>query len=156
MRKIALLLFFPLSFLSTHAQRKGVILNMETGVPLKDVRIYTNNGQIDTTDYTGFYYIPYKFSSITIVKADFVSLTLDVYEMTDTIELLPRFNTLNEVVIWGKRHKMTFDTKRALKDVPNYYTPKSGMNFDFFSLFRSRTGLSREERRKHDEIIKNY
>lgn len=157
MNKILLLLFMlSCTFLTAQAQRKGVILNMETGIPIRDVKIYTNNGQVATTDYTGTYHIPQPFKSVTIVKPSFVSLTMNAYEMTDSIELLPRMNTLSEVVVWGNRRRTTLNVQRAMKDNKDYYTPKAGFSFDLFSIFNAKKGLNKKERRRHDEIIQTY
>lgn len=157
MNKYLLLILLSVgAFIHSKAQRKGVILNMETGIPLRDVKIYTNNGQVIKTDYTGTYHIPQPFKSATIVKPSFVSLTMNVYEMADTIELLPRMNTLSEVVVWGNRRRTTLNVQRAMRDNKNYYTPKAGFNLDFFSIFKSSKGLNKKERKKHNEIIQTY
>lgn len=138
------------------AQKKGVIINMETGDPVRDVKIYTNTNKTATTDWRGQFSIKDYFTSVTITHPNYLSLTLNLYEMTDTIEILPRFNTLEEVVVYGKR-PMTFDVQKATRDARDYYTPKvGGFSFDFFSLFHKRGGLSSKEREKHDEIIKTY
>ncbi|WP_028896001.1 hypothetical protein [Prevotella sp. HUN102] len=155
-RHIAFFILFLAVALPSFSQRKGVIVSMETGVPIRDVKIYTNNGQIDSTNYRGEFQIKKDFSSITIAKASFVSLTLNHYEMTDTIQLLPKFNTLNEVIVWGKRKETTLNINRAIGDLTQYYTPKPGLNFDVISLFRRRQGLSKKEKQKHDEIIDTY
>lgn len=148
-----LMLFFVIPV--AVAQKRGVIINMETGDPVRDVKIYTNTNKTATTDWRGQYYLKDYFTSVTISHPNYLSLTLNLYEMGDTIELLPRFNTLEEVVVYGRR-PMTFDAKRATRDARDYYTPNvGGFSFDLFSLFR-RGGLNKKEREKHDEIIRTY
>lgn len=156
MKHLLLFVFLVFHGVLAYAQRRGVIISMDTKVPLRNVKIYTNNNINTSTNYRGEFYIPYAFESLTLSHPDYVSLTLANYEMNDTIELLPRFNTLSEVVIWGKSHKMGFDAKRATIDARDYYTPLPGFNFDFFSIFKRKHGLNAEERRKHKEIIENY
>lgn len=140
-----------------YGQTKGVILNMETGIPIKDVQIYTNTNVRTTTNYLGQFRIPYQyqFQSLTITHEKFVPVTFNQDELSDTIYLMPKFNTLSEVVVWGKR-RMTFNSKKIAQDARNWYTPSSGVSFDFFSLFQKKQGLNRKQREKHDEIIKNY
>jgi len=151
---IFLLMFSALQ--SAMAQKRGVIVNMETGVPIRDAKIYTNTNKTFTTDWRGQYSIKDYFTSATITHQNYLSLTLNLYEMGDTIELLPRFNTLEEVVVYGSK-PMTFDVKRATRDARDYYTPNvGGFSFDFFSLFHKRRGLSSKEKEKHDEIIRTY
>lgn len=128
---------------------------MTDGVPIRDVKIYTNTNSVATTNWKGEFSIDKYFTSVTITHKDYVSLTLNLYEMTDTIELLPKFETLDEVIVYGKR-KMSFDWKKATQDAKDYYTPPvGGFSFDLSSLFR-RQGLNSKEKAKHDEIIKNY
>lgn len=137
------------------AQKRGVIVNMTDGVPIRDVKIYTNRNGVATTNWRGEFSIDNYFTSVTITHKDYLSLTLNLYEMTDTIELLPKFHTLDEVVVYGER-RMTFDAKKATQDARDFYTPQvGGFSFDFSSLFR-RHGLSAKEREKHDLIIKTY
>lgn len=137
------------------AQKKGVVVNMTDGIPIRDAKIYTNRNTVAETNWRGEFSISKPFTSVTITHKDYVSLTLNLYEMGDTIELLPKFHSLDEVVIYGKR-KMTFDPKRATQDAHDYYTPNvGGFTFDFFSLFRNH-GLSSKEKEKHDLIIKTY
>lgn len=155
MKTIILTMLILLVSVAAMAQKKGVIVSMTDGVPIRDVKIYTNTNKIATTNWKGEYSIDKYFTSVTITHPDYVSLTLNLYEMNDTIELLPKFHSLNEVVVYGKR-PMTFDYKKATKDAKDYYTPPvGGFSFDLMSLFRKR-GLSQKEREKHDLIIKNY
>ena len=152
----ALVLFLLLTLPTVAlAQKKGLIVNMTDGVPIRDVKIYTNTNTVTTTNWKGEFTIDKYFTSITITHPNYLSLTLNLYEMTDTIELIPNYHTLDEVVIYGKR-PMTFDVKKATRDARDYYTPNvGGFTFDFFNLFKSK-GLNSKEREKHDQIIKTY
>lgn len=151
-----LFLLMVASALVCRAQKKGVIVNMADGVPVRDVKIFTNTNKVATTNWRGEFSISNYFTSVTIAHKDFVSLTLNLYEMTDTIELLPKFQTLDEVVVYGKR-PLSFDWKAATRDARDYYTPPvGGFTFDFFSLFMKKGGLNTKEREKHDEIIRTY
>lgn len=156
MRIISLLITILLVPFMAMAQRKGVIVNMTDGVPIRDVKIYTNTNTVAKTNWRGEYSIDKYFTSVTITHKDYLSLTLNLYEMRDTIELIPKFHTLDEVVVYGER-PMSFDPKNITKDARNYYTPplNGGFSFDLFSLFKKR-GLTSKQKEKHDEIIKTY
>lgn len=155
MKALFLFLLSILPAVTAMAQKKGLIVNMTDGVPVRDVKIYTNTNTVTTTNWKGEYSIDKYFTSVTITHPDYLSLTLNLYEMTDTIELIPKYHTLDEVVVYGKR-PMTFDAKKATQDAKDYYTPHvGGFTFDFFSLFKKR-GLNSKEREKHDQIIKTY
>ena len=74
--------------------------------------------------------------------------------MSDTLYLLPKFNSLSEVVVWGKRRSINPNAlKRGFE--PSF-VPNSTGGFDFFSIFRKKRGLNRKELEKHNEIINNY
>ena len=75
--------------------------------------------------------------------------------MPDTIELLPKFNTLDEVIIWGKKNRFSKNAK--VKIEPWLYNlPKTGFSFDFSTLFNNRKKLNKQLKEKHDEIINSY
>lgn len=137
------------------AQRRGVVANAETGVPLRDATIYTDRGNAYTTDWQGCFAIDSTFLSATIVKADFVSLTVEAAEMADTLYLLPKFNTLAEVVVWGKRR---FSPNAVKSWQPSYVpAPTSGIGgLDILGLFYRKRPMSQKEVEKHNEIMREY
>jgi hypothetical protein len=146
-----LLIWMPLMVL---AQRKAVVVNIENGVPVRDVEINTNTNERVKTNWMGEFFLPFKATSFTLTHGKFLAMTIDVDEMPDTIALLPRLTTLGEVIVWGKR-PMTFNPKKATEDAKNYYTPSSGVSFDFFSLFQ-KPKMNSRQRKKHKEIIDTY
>ena len=155
MKALFLFLLSILPAVTAMAQKKGLIVNMTDGVPVRDVKIYTNTNTVTTTNWKGEYSIDKYFTSVTITHPDYLSLTLNLYEMTDTIELIPKYHTLDEVVVYGKR-PMTFDAKKATQDANDYHAPSVGVTiFDCFTR-RKKRGLNSKEREKHDQIIKTY
>ena len=152
------LLIFLLSLYCTtaHAQWSGVIVNMETGVPIRDVHIFTNYNKMATTDYRGQYTLEEPFTSVTITHGKFLQLTLKREELRDTIALLPSANTIGEVVVWGEMPRIGVKEKEIAEDAKYYYTPSSGFTFDFFDLFRRKSHMSKSQRQKHEEIIEKY
>lgn len=150
---LALLSAFMLCTVA-RAQKQGVIISMETGAPIADVHIYTNNNIQTTTNYKGEWKIPYPFTSLTFSHGHYVPLTLNASQIRDTLALLPKFNTLDEVIIWGRKPKINFDINKLIDH--SFDLPNPAQGFDFFSLFRKKGKLSKKERQKHDEIINNY
>lgn len=151
-------LAFLLLGLTAQAQRKGVIASAETGLPLRDCTIYTNNGQSYTTLWTGEYDITMPFQSVTIVKPNYMSYTLELSEMADTIYLLPRFNTLAEVTVWGKRRRFSKNAVSSWQPsyVPN--TPATGGvgGLDILGIFEPKRGMSSKDKEKHEQVIREY
>ena len=141
---------------TSYAQWSGVIVNMETGVPIRDVHIFTNYNKMVTTDYRGQYTLEEPFTSVTITHGKFLQLSLKREELRDTIALLPSANSIGEVVIWGEMPRIGLKEKEVAEDAKYYYTPPSGFTFDFFELFRRKSRMSKQQRRKHEEIIESY
>lgn len=142
--------------LTAGAQLHGVVANAETGVPLRDATVYTNNAQTVRSNWRGEFEIARPFTSATIVCPDFVSLTVEVAEMTDTLFLLPRFNTLAEVVVWGKRRRVP---RNAVSGWQPSYVPngEGGIGgLDILGLFRRKRPMSSKEVEKHNEVMREY
>lgn len=140
------------------AQKRGVVANAETGVPMRDVAVYANTGKSATTDWRGVYLLPEEFQSVTIVKKDFVSLTLNATELTDTVYLLPRFNTLAEVVVWGKRRNFCKEAVSGWQPsfLPNLPVTGGIGGLDILGLFRKKRPMSEKLLQKHREIMREY
>lgn len=141
---------------TSYAQWSGVVVNMETGVPIRDVHIFTNYNKMVTTDYRGRYTLEEPFTSVTITHGKFLQLSLKREELRDTIALLPSANSIGEVVIWGEMPRIGVKEKEISEDAKYYYTPSSGFSFDFFELFRRKSRMSKQQRKKHEEIIESY
>ncbi len=138
------------------AQRKGVIISAENGLPVRDVVIYTNNNETVTTNWLGEFFIPFKAKSFTTSHGKYLPITVDIDEMTDTIHILPRMHSLGEVIVWGKKPELMGGSPIIKKEDAKLAAPHtSGFTFDFFSLFQ-RPKMSRKLREKHKEIIENY
>ena len=145
------------------AQTKGVIADMESRKPLRDVTVHSSANEIVKTNYLGRFVLISTFTSVTITCKGFLSRTLNRDEMQrDTIFLLPRMSELDEVVIYAKAPKIGFDLKSLTKDA-SLSAPRSGgigAGFDFFKPLerfdRSKRYVSRKQRRKQKEILDNY
>ena len=152
-RTILIILLSALTLCSA-AQRKAVVVNIENGIPVRDVEVNTNTNEKVKTNWLGEFFLPFSATSFTLTHGKFLTMTLDVEEMPDTIALLPRLTTLSEVIVWGKR-PMTFNTGKIAEDAKNYYTPSSGISFDFFNIFQ-KPKMNSRQRKRHEEIIKTY
>ncbi len=138
------------------AQRRHVIRDMETGTPLRGVTVIFNG--IDScrtaTDYTGTFFAPDSIRTLTMKHPKYEKRMMERQEMTDTIELLPNMNKLNEVVIRGKRRKMAPEIMGGVK-MAAMTAPQQGgtVNFDLMDLL---TYKKRKKTRKRIKAIENY
>ncbi|WP_027454632.1 hypothetical protein [Xylanibacter brevis] len=88
--------------------RRFIVINMETGVPIRNVLITTDDGQETVSTWEGVLQLKSSFKELTLMHASFEKRRMRSDELQgDTIELLPRLFSVNEVVIWGKHHDKT-------------------------------------------------
>ena len=97
-----LLLLVPSSVIM--AQNKLVVVNVESKVPIRDVRVCTDAGQETRTSWDGTFIVPDSFLRIDFLHSDFERRYVRKSELNgDTIFLIPNINALREVVIYGER-----------------------------------------------------
>lgn len=98
---ISLLLFVTMA---VSAQRKMVVVDAETKVPVRDVNVYTPEGLDTLTAWDGTFAVPDSFSRLNFRHPHFEQRYILNSELRgDTVWLLPVSNALGEVVIWGHR-----------------------------------------------------
>ncbi len=84
------------------AQRRMVVVNAESKVPVRDVKVSADNGYAALTTWDGLFALPDSFIRMDFVHPDFERrYVLNAELKGDTIFLLPNFN--HEVVIYGHR-----------------------------------------------------
>ncbi len=84
------------------AQRRMVVVNVESKVPVRDVKVSADNGYAALTTWDGLFSVPDSFVRMDFVHPDFERRYVLSSELKgDTIFLLPNFN--REVVIYGHR-----------------------------------------------------
>ena len=93
------------------ARRQMVVVNVESKVPVRDVRISTDGGQEIRTSWDGLFALPDSFRRLDFHHPDFERRYVLSSELKgDTIFLIPNVNALREVVIYGERR---FDKRMA-------------------------------------------
>ena len=148
-----LLMFFCMA---VHAQSHCVIVDKETGTPIRNVNIHADNGKTTVTDYRGNAQIEGAFKSATISHASYLTRIVDYSELRDTLWRLPRENRLSEVVVYGTKQKqISALVKSAIADVASYAPPQTGVSFDFCELIRKKP-LSKKARKKNKELLEQW
>lgn len=151
--RFSLLLLGLLLVCEMQAQLGGVVVHMETGVPMRDVVVMTNTGERACSDYRGHFQLTKPFTSLTLSHSGFVPLSLERSQMSDTLALMPQFNTLEEVTVWGKgRH-----VEDKAVEMPSYIRGFKGPSgCDFLSIFQKHVGLNAKQRKKHRWLMEHY
>ena len=134
-----------------------VVVDLETGLPLRDVKLFTNTGTVCVSDYRGRIVLPdSSFQSATLTQPKYLSRVVERYEMTDTMEMLPQSSSLGDVVVWGvDRRGIKSMVGSATQGLSAYAPAPGAITFDFFELFRKKP-LNRKARRKNKELLENW
>ena len=105
-----LLLLVPSSAIM--AQHQMVVVNVESKVPVRDVRVCTDDGRESRTSWDGSFTLPDSFHRVDFLHPDFERRYILSSELHgDTVFLIPNINALREVVIYGERR---FDNRMAM------------------------------------------
>lgn len=83
-------------------QRKLVVADMETRVPMRGVIVSTQDGYRDTTNWRGVCYVPQTFDTLTVYKPNYIPERLVQKELKDSTYLIPAGSAISEVTVWGK------------------------------------------------------
>ena len=145
--------------LGSAAQKEVTVIDMETHTPLAGVTVTLGTALTSQlrTDYTGGILIPDHADSITLGHTGYETRHLTRAELTDTLELMRKYNALGEVVIYGKLPQVGIDFGKMLSAFHEQQRltprPKPLATFDFFSIFSSKKRKRTQERIK---AIENY
>ncbi len=145
--------------LSLSAQRRGVVVNMETGVPQCDVIVYTDGGESVVTAWDGSFILRDSFTVVRFASPHFEKRTVCLSEFTDTIRLLPSQNTLSEVEVWGRRKDLSRRFRPDKGELQLQQPVQQGFNLlGILSYFMKKDRPTRKERRRqrHQELLDNY
>lgn len=136
------------------AQCRFMVLDMEIYEPISNVTVYTERGDKFTSNERGQVVINRPFSSVTLSHKGHVPRTLRREELRDTIRLLPRDVTLNEVVITAKAPQVSHQVERSVKqETALYGNAPSGHDF---LKFLERNKVRKKIREKARKAVENY
>lgn len=112
MKRCTILCVLVLSVVAcVQAQRQLVVVNVESKVPIRDVRVNTDHGQETRTAWNGLFTVPDTFTRIDLAHPEYERRYVLRSELhSDTIFLIPNIHALREVVIYGERR---FDKRMA-------------------------------------------
>lgn len=138
----------------------AVVIDAETHVPMRDVKIVVDSGGRDTlTNWDGTFSVTLPFRQLTISKRGYLTRKLNCDEVSDTIFLLNNLTNIDEVVVWGKNRSFSFNLGNIKKDAARTgkESSPSGYSFDFFQTLDRVTHRGKYKRRKkYKELLKGY
>lgn len=164
MRFALQLLPLPLVFsLSAMGQTTATVIDMETHVPMRGVEVVVNgsyDGKV-ATNYTGAFAVDGKVNDITLIKRGYETRVLKAEELTDTIEMLPSYKRIDEVIVYGKmpgRHMPVVGMiKKDIKAMPKP-SDAAVASGDFLAWLKvfEKGYVSKKKRRERMKAIENY
>lgn len=142
----------------------GIVRDMETKKPIKDVEIIVNGSYANTvkTDYRGHFAIGDSVSCLTFIRYGYEKRMLTRAELTDTVEMLTGVNRVGEVVIYGKKpwtHMPVMDlVRKEFGNAPKQPQTSIGGGFNFFSFLSvfEKGHVSAKKRRERMKALENY
>lgn len=163
------MIFVTLLCPGIRAQQRFIVIDMETKVPLRDVKVVCGD-TLYTTKWDGSFALDstlvssWKGDSTTVVvemsKPGYMTHRLTAAELTDTLELLPTFNKLSEVVVWGQNRQgvIPFVISPTSADPLEGATPPTcSFTVDIMGGIENLlTHKKRKRQAKVREILKNY
>lgn len=146
--------------------RHFIVVNVETGVPLRDIIVYTDDKQKTKSIWDGTFSLCNSFKSITLSHPAYEKRV--VYKdniRNDTIFLLSNSYALDEVVIYGHSNSMNrkFDFSKPKHDIKMMQQIQQGVNVGALlglvshelwgKKIQHRQNLKRQKRKA---LIENY
>lgn len=142
---------------------QGTIVDMETGKPLRDVEILIDGSYSRKvrTDYKGTYLLPDSLRDVTLMLAGYEYRKMLRSELTDTIGLLPNYNKLREVVVYGKeptKHMPVLALINGQLKKAEHLPKSAGVSCDLLSWLRvfEKGYVSEKKRKARLKAIENY
>ena len=157
--RFLLLIVAMLAFVSTFGQRKIMVLDMETRLPVEGVTVRVDSVATVRTNYLGEATIPQFFRNITFTHMKYVKERITFSEMADTMYLLSRSYTLDEVVVTGigpdLKHSMQRAHDNMLEDSKLKFS-SAGVAFDFGYMLDKRGRRDRKHLKKAKKILREW
>lgn len=146
--------------------RHFIVVNVETGVPLRDIIVYTDDKQKTKSIWDGTFSLCNSFKSMTLTHPAYEKRV--VYKdkiKNDTIFMLPNSYALDEVIIYGHSNSMNrkFDFSKPKHDIKMMQQIQQGVNVGaLLGLVSHELWGKRNQRRqnmirqKRKALIENY
>ena len=159
LKKTTLLLLFCAIFTEMQAQRRLVVIDMDTNLPVRDVSVRIDSQKVKQTDYLRRIDIPIAFDSIAFSHMRYEYERITMAELGDTMFLLPKEHMLPEVKVTelNPQTKATIAgwvMSGAMEGAA--LAPRGVASFDFFEIFDRRGRRDRKHLERAKKILKEW
>lgn len=168
MTRLSLLLLLLLCVVSIKAQRRLVVIDVETQEPVTNANVMTKEGVLHT-DSAGWVCLPDSTRTLLLSHVNYEERLVNMCELKDTIFLISKLLNLKEVVVFGTAKKK-IDYRELNKRMQMDKTelqlaganPNQGFGISLSELAKllpkKWRQVSKKERRKQKlkQILENY
>ena len=159
--------------MNIRAQQRFVVIDMETKVPLRDVVVRWSGGSETKTVWDGTFSLDSTLVedtmavTLTFIKPGYLERVIPLCDtirshrlshVPDTIELLPSYNKLAEVVVWGtdlSSPAISFTLRPPTKDeIAEAKGPPTGASVGIGDVMLGIENLINHKKRKRTKKIK--
>lgn len=146
---------------TAEAQRRGIVVDAATKVPLRDVSVRFDCGKQQQTPWNGIFSIPENFERAAFAHPKYEKCFLKHSELADTVFMLPAAIVLGEVVIYGKMGRKKDFAKLNKTDLKLAGAKADGNLLGLLQLIMNPltgSSMSKKElqRQRHKQILDNY
>lgn len=160
MKKVIVLLLCSIVSIEMLAQRRVVVVDMDTNVPIRDVSVKIDSQKVVQTDYLGRIDVPIVFDSIAFSHVRYEHERLTMTEVGDTMFLLPKEHTLPEVNVSAIKPELMARlnawVKKAAQEGAALAPRGGGFSFDFANLLDRRGRRDRKHLERAKKILKEW
>jgi hypothetical protein len=152
-------LLFMLGVFRAQAQRRIVVLDMDTDLPVRDVSVRANGSAATKTDVLGRANVPLTADSISFSHVLYCSERLAMAELGDTMYLLPVEHLLPEVRVTELNPSIkgmisAWALAGAMMGAAE--APRGIASFDFASMLDRRSRRDKKHLERAKEILKEW
>ena len=155
MQRVVLLVTIIILAVSSYAQRKIVVVDLETHIPVEGVTVKVDTFPSVTTNSYGVAYVEQHFDSISFRHMKYLSDKITIDEMKDTMYIVPKNLLLPDVVITGINPELKNAMKRNHERILSQPTFK-WMTFNFANLIDRRARRDRKHYKKAKKILEEW
>ena len=137
------------------AQRKIIVVDFETGLPVKGVSVRCDRSAAVLTNYLGEAKVQQMFDSISFSHVEYTPEKLAYSEIEDTMFLLPLRYSIDEVVVVG----INSDRRRQMERIHEnqiYQKPISGFSFNLGLILDKRTRRDRKHQQRAKDVLRKW
>ena len=137
------------------AQRKIIVVDFETLLPVKGVSVRTDRAPAVITNPLGEVTVRQAFDSISFSHVEYTPEKLAFSEIGDTMYLLPLRYSIGEVVVTG----INGDLRRQMERIHEnqiYAKKSSGFTFNFGNVLDRRGRRDRRHYKQAQELLKRW